>query len=173
MFRTAIRWLPSDILKSTNQKRPADENRRGKKIEAPPLKRAKLFFGKAGLLENFAKRSGRQCTRMHCYVGLPAIGMTQDLMATTLSHFYKSGAQELGQSFTCGVRHRRSRLALSATWIRWESFRRESAFPRPTPRSIPGQQRWLLQCLPPEWSDRELGRAHSSSLQNQVRLSPQ
>ena len=41
---------------------------------------------------------------MHCYVGLSAIGMAQDLVAATLSHFYKSGAQKLGQNFTGGVR---------------------------------------------------------------------
>ena len=57
-----------------------------------------MFFGKPGLLENFAKRSGRQSTRMHGYVGLSAIGMAQDLVAATLSHFYNSGAQELGRT---------------------------------------------------------------------------
>jgi hypothetical protein len=144
-----------------------------KKNMMTSLKRAKLFFGKPGLLENFAKCSGRQSPWMHGYVGLSAIGMAQDLVATTLSYFNKSGPQKLGQNFTGGVRHRRSRLALSATWIRWESFRRETAFPRPTPRSIPGRQRWLLQCLPREWSGRELGRARNSNLQTQVRLSPQ
>lgn len=81
----------------------------------PRLQTAKLFFGKAGLLENLAKRSGRQSTRMHRHVGLPAIGVAQDLVAATLSHFYESGAQKFCENFTGGIRHRGSRHGRLAT----------------------------------------------------------
>jgi hypothetical protein len=134
------------------------------------LERAKLFFGKPGLFENFAECSGRQATWMHGHVGLSAVGMAQDLMAATLSHFYKSSTQQLGQNLTGGVRHLRSRSALSAIWIQRESFRRETAFPRPTPRSILERQQWLLRRLPREWSGRESEYARNNNPETQVRL---
>jgi len=71
-----------------------------RKLEIP-----KLIFGKTGLLENLPKCSRRQSTGMHRHVRLPTIGMAQDLMAATLSHFYESGAKEFGKNLTGGVRH--------------------------------------------------------------------
>src|SRR5437867_5010039 len=107
------------------------------------LQIAKLLFGKTGLLENLAKRAGRQSTWMHGHVGLPAIGMSQDFVAAALSYFHESRSQELGKNFTGRVRHRGYRRARLMSWLRPEPSRRETASLRPTPRSVPEQQRWL------------------------------
>src|SRR5262245_40760223 len=111
------------------------------------LQVAKLLFGKTGLLEYFPKRSRRQATRMHGHIRLSAIVVSQDLVATALTYFYESGTQKFGENFTGGVRHRGYRRARLATWFRLEPSRRGTVSPRPTLRSIPEQQRWLLRCL--------------------------
>ena len=132
------------------------------------LQIAKLLFRKAGLLEDLSKSSRWQSTRMHGHVGLAAIGVSEDFVAAALSYFYKSGAQELGENFTGGIRHRGYRRGRLATWLRPEPSRREIASLRPTLRPIPEQQRWLPRYLCREWLGRELKYGRSSNLQIQV-----
>jgi hypothetical protein len=97
------------------------ENRSYRENSMRRLQIAKLFFRKAGLLEDLPKSSRRQSTRVHGHVGLAAIGVSKDFMAAALSYFYKSGAQELGENFTGGIRHRGYRRGRLATWLRPES----------------------------------------------------
>jgi len=133
------------------------------------LQIAKLFFRKAGLLEDLPKSSRRQSTRMHGHVGLAAIGVSEDFVAAALSHFYKSGAQELGENFTGGIRHRGYRRGRLATWLRLEPSRRETASLEPTPQSAPEPQLWLLRSLDRESLDRASEYGRNSNLENQVR----
>ena len=112
------------------------------------LQIAKLIFGKISLLEYLPKCSCRQSAGMHGQVGLSAIWMAQDLVATTLSYFYEAGAKELGENLTGGVQHQGYRCARLVTWFRQELFRRESVSLPPTLRLIPEQQQGLLQYLP-------------------------
>ncbi len=133
------------------------------------LQIAKLFFRKAGLFEDLPKSSRRQSTRVHGHVGLAAIGVSKDFMAAALSYFYKSGAQELGENFTGGIRHRGYRRGRLATWLRPEPSRRATAFLEPTPQSAPEPQRWLLRFLDRESLDRALEYGRNSNLEIQVR----
>ena len=137
-------------------------------FEGSILKRAKLFFAEAGLFKNLAKGPRWQGAGMHCDVSLPTIGMSQDLVAAALSYFYESGAQELGEDFTGGVRHRGYRFVRLPSWLRWEPSRLDFVSLRPTPRSIPELRRWLLRCLCREWLGRELEYGRNRNLQIQV-----
>lgn len=133
------------------------------------LQIAKLLFRKAGLLEDLSKSSRWQSTRMHGHVGLAAIGVSEDFVAAALSYFYKSGAQELSENFTGGIRHRGYRRGRLATWLRPEPSRRETASLEPTPQSAPEPQRWLLRFLDRELLDRASEYGRNSNLENQVR----
>src|SRR5918999_949029 len=107
---------------------------------------------------------------MHREISLSPVRMAQNLMAATLPYFYKSGAQELGENFTGGIRHQESQPERLPTWLRREPSRHEIASPPPTPGSIPGRQQWLLRCRGRGWSDRELEHARNSNPQIRVRL---
>jgi len=144
-------------------------NKWEKKLSMQRLQIVKLFFRKAGLLEDLPERSRRQSTRMHGHVGLPAIGVSEDFVAAALPYFYESDAKELGENFTGGIRHRGYRRARLATWLRPEPSRRETASLEPTPQSVPEPQRWLLRYLDRESLDRESEYGRNSNPEIQVR----
>jgi len=141
----------------------------GEILSMQRLQIAKLFFRKARLLEDLPKSSHRQSTWVHGHVGLAAIGVSEHFMAAALSYFYKSGAQELGENFTGGIRHRGYRRGRLATWLRPEPSRRATASLEPTPQSAPEPQRWLLRFLDRESLDRALEYGRNSNLEIQVR----
>src|SRR5687768_11868262 len=91
-------------------------------------------------------------------------------MTTALSYIDKTRAQQFGEDFTGGVRHRKSRLERSKSSLRWERSRRAPASRQSTPQSIPGRQRSLLQYLGREWSAPESGYARNDNPETQVRL---
>ena len=133
------------------------------------LQRAKLLFAEAGLFKNLAKGSRWQCTGMYCDVSLPSISKT--FVATSLSYFYESGANQSRADLTGGLGQREVRPEQSKTSSRQERFRRASVFLRPTLQSILERQRWLLRYPDREWSGRESECGRNSNPEIQVRLS--
>src|SRR5262245_37877270 len=137
------------------------------------LQHAKLFFAKAGLFKDLAKRTCWQGTGMHCDVSLPSVWMAKNFVAASLSSFYESGPYQLCENLTGGVWHREFRPEQSKTWLRQGRFRPASPSLRPTLQSILEPQRWLLRYPDREWLSRGLEYGRSSNPEIQVRLSAQ
>jgi len=132
--------------------------------------RTKLLFTHTCLLENLAEGSRRQGTRVHCYVSLPSIWMTKNFVATSLSYFYESGANQFAEYLTGGIRHLKFLPEQPKIWFQRERFLRVTAFPRPMLQSILERQRWLLRYLDREWLDRESEYVRNSNPEIRVRL---
>ena len=64
------------------------------------LQVAELFFSQSCLLQDLAERAGGERGGVHRDVGLPAIGMPEDLMTASLSDFHEPRAQEACEHFT-------------------------------------------------------------------------
>ncbi len=71
--------------------------------------RAELLFGQAGLLQDLSKRSSGQSAGVHCDVGLAAICVAEDFVASALPYFRETGSKKPREDIMGGVRHRRFR----------------------------------------------------------------
>src|SRR5919106_287808 len=132
--------------------------------------RAELLFAKTRLFKDFAKGSCRKRSGMHRHVRLPAIWVTQHLMAASLSYFYESGTNEFCEDLTGGVRHRGLQPERSKSSFQQESLRRGPASRRSMPGLALGQRQESLRCLDHEWSSLGMGYERSNSPEIPVHL---